>query len=250
MPSPFDHPVVSQRYFFPRPDHPGRTTDVEVDGATLGCRLTVQDPDQLTVVYFHGNGEVVADYVPHFEDTLMAMGVNVMLAEYRGYGASTGTPQLAAMLHDVTAIVEAAGTDPENLVAFGRSIGSIYAIELVHRFPQAAGLVLESGIADTLERILLRAEPGELGVSGDELRDEAARLFDHEQKLGSYQGPLLVMHAAGDDLVDVSHAERNHEWAGSQHKQLIVFDEGDHNSILAMNAEMYLRTLHGFLDTL
>ena len=51
------------------------------------------------------------------------------LAEYRGYGGSTGEPSLVAMLDDVDAIFSALGRPAGELVVYGRSIGSIYAIE-------------------------------------------------------------------------------------------------------------------------
>ena len=250
MPSVFDHPLISERYFFPRPDAPSDLTEVKVEGATLACRLTVRDPDALTLVFFHGNGEVIADYVPDFEEMLLQLGVNVMFAEYRGYGASTGRPELARMLDDVTDIVAATGTPPEKLVAFGRSVGSIYAIELINRFPNAAGLILESGIADPLERVLLRATPAELGVTASELDAEAERCLNHRAKLERYSGPALILHAHGDELVHRSHAERNHEWLGGEQKRLLIFTRGGHNSVLALNTAEYLDAVADFLEAL
>ena len=38
------------------------------------------------------------DYLPEFSGGLNRDGFNVLLAEYRGYGGSTGRPALAAML--------------------------------------------------------------------------------------------------------------------------------------------------------
>ena len=92
------------------------------------------------------------------------MGWDLLLAEYRGYGGSTGEPLLGRMLDDVEAVLRAAGP-PERLVVFGRSVGSLFALEAVARCPGVAGLVLESAIADPLERLLLRVTPRELGVT-------------------------------------------------------------------------------------
>ncbi len=39
--------------------------------------------------------------------------------------------------------------DPARCVAYGRSIGSLYALELSARFPNLGGLFIDSGIADT-----------------------------------------------------------------------------------------------------
>jgi pimeloyl-ACP methyl ester carboxylesterase len=240
-----DHPVIAARYFFPRRDRPRAPFRVEVDGATLACSFHRAGPDAPTAVHFHGNGEVVADYLDGFADRLTALGWNLLLAEYRGYGASTGEPRLGAMLDDVEAVVRAAGAPPERLVLFGRSVGSIFALEGVARFPEAAGLVLESAVADPLERLLLRLEPEELGLSAGELAAACERRLDHRRKIGSYQGPVLVLHATHDDLVDASNARRLAAWAGGP-VALHLFERGDHNSILAANEDAYFAALSDF----
>ncbi|MBA2662435.1 MAG: alpha/beta hydrolase [Bradymonadaceae bacterium] len=243
----FDHPLISERYFFPFDEQPPEVSWVEAGGHRLACYRRVIDEKAPMVVHFHGNGEVVADYVPGLADALLAMGVNVFFAEYRGYGGSTGSPKLGSMLGDVEAIYEATGFAPERLVVFGRSIGSIYAVEFARRYPNIGGLVLESAIADVLERILLRAMPDELGCTLDELEAERDAYLDHEKKLAGYSGLLLVLHARGDHLVEPSHAERLHAWARSPDKRLVLFDRGDHNSIFAYNQAAYLAELERFL---
>ena len=60
--------------------------------------------------------------------------------------------QLVAMLGDGEAAIAAAAIAPGKVIAFGRSIGSIQAIELVHRQPGIAGLIIESGIAGLARR--------------------------------------------------------------------------------------------------
>lgn len=247
-----DHDLISQRYFFPRRaplTGPGATT-VDVGDARLACHAAAYG-HPLTLVHFHGNGEVVADYLPGFAELLGELGVNVFFAEYRGYGGSTGTPRLRAMLDDVEAIAVAAcaatGVSPDRLIAFGRSIGSIYAIELASRLPQIAGLVLESGIADVHERILLRATPDELDATAAGIEAEFDRLFDHHAKLASFPGPTLVLHALHDHLVAATHAEQNATSAGAR---LVLFPRGDHNTIFGANRDAYLEELKGFIEAI
>jgi alpha-beta hydrolase superfamily lysophospholipase len=244
-PSILDHPTLSQRYFFPRRDAPPSIYWIDGKEARLACAYVAPHRDALTLVHFHGNGEVVADYIPDLAADLTALGVNVLFAEYRGYGASSGEPGMVRILEDVPHIVNALSIPPNRLVAFGRSVGSLYAVELVHRFPDTAGLIIESGIADPLERILLRVRPEELNVTAKQLADEVRSRLDPQPKLYAYHGPVLVLHAEHDSMVDASHAVRNAGYA--KRATLRLLPEGDHNSIFDENREEYLATLAAFL---
>ncbi len=151
---------------------------------------------------------------------------------------SSGEPALAAMLEDVRLIVEAAAIPPEEIIFFGRSLGSLYALHGASLYPQAAGLIIESGLADPLERILIRIEPRQVGATMDELKNEVDRCFNQQEKISSFIGRILIMHTRNDDLVSVRHAERLYDWA-NEPKELFVFERGDHNTILPANEEEY-----------
>ena len=212
----------------------------------LACHAEIADTDQLTLLHFHGNGETIADYVDADFHEFRRLGVNVVFVEYRGYGDSTGEPTLVEMLGDGEAVVEALGLSFDRIIAFGRSIGSLYAIELASRRPNTAGLVIESGIADPAERFLTYADLDGTGVTEDQVRAEVSRHFDHEQKLQDYRNPVLILHTEHDGLIDISHAERNYQWSASAEKKLIRFGLGDHNSIMALNRAEYFRAVREF----
>lgn len=244
-----DHPLIADRYFFPRPGHCPEPFWVDCGDARLACYYRRIDPGAGTLVHFHGNGEIIDDYLDDFVDLVAGMGWNCLLVEYRGYGRSSGRPELGKMLADVPRVIGALGQPPGNLVFFGRSVGSIFALEAVARFPDAAGLVLESGIADLLERLLLRLAPGELGVGWPELATAVKTQCDHREKLRNYAGPVLVLHASRDSLVDISHGERLYQWAAGP-KRMLRFDRGDHNNVMVINAREYFSALREFLSSL
>src|SRR5512146_1529131 len=193
-PSLLDHPLLAARYFYPWPSRFADPFFVEGDGFRLGCRYRRVSADAPTIIHFHGNGETVADYAGDFEERIAALGANLLLAEYRGYGMSSAEPALAAMLADVALIVTASGVDPARIVFFGRSLGSLYAVHGAGLFPRAAGLILESGLADPLERILVRVEPWQLGTDSAGLREAVDRELNQREKLASFGGRTLVMH--------------------------------------------------------
>ncbi len=243
-----DSQSVSGRYLFPQSRRVIHPFMVKVDGAELACYRQIIDPARFTLVHFHGNGEAVADYVPWMAYELSSLGLNSLFVEYRQYGDSTGKAQLVAMLGDGEAVVSAAGIAPERVIAFGRSIGSLYAIELVSRQPSIAGLILESGIAEPSERFLKYADLSSTSITANDVVAAARRSFNHQSKLSNYKNPLLILHTEHDNLVDISHAERNYQWSASQQKKLVRFSDGDHNSIMEWNQREYFKALQDFVN--
>ncbi len=244
-PSVLDHPLVGERYFFPRADAIAEPFVVTTGGVALACHLDAPHTDAPMLLHFHGNGEVVADWIDGFAPALVAAGLNVCFAEYRGYGASTGTPALATMLDDAVAIADATGVPASRLFVYGRSVGSLYALHVAAQ-GRVAGLVIESGIADVLERLTLRLTAEEIGASDVELAQAVAVAFDHRAKLEAFGGRVLLLHATHDHLVSVHHANTLATWAGPQGR-LVTFDRGDHNSIYFANRNAILNEVVRFV---
>ena len=249
MPDILNHRLISERYFFPRGGDFADPFWVDCGDAKLACSYHEIDPAAKTVIHFHGNGEIVDDWHGDFVSLIQQMGCNVLLAELRGYGQATGSPQLGKMLEDVVHIVESLHKPAHELIFFGRSIGSIFAIEAAAKFPQAAGLILESGVADVLERLLLRVEPHELGISATKLKAEADSRLNHQRKMVSFKGAVLVMHTQYDGLVDVSHGQRLYEWAAGK-KKLKIFPQGNHNDIMYVNGQEYFALVAEFIASI
>jgi len=242
-----DHPVVGARYFYPRPAIVDEPYWVEAaDGSRLACYYRQAAPDAKTVIYFHGNGEVVSDYLPDFPEWFAHAGYNCLMAEYRGYGMSSGRPALAGMLDDVERVIDSLGVPDRQIVLFGRSIGSLYALHGVFRRPHLDGLILESGISDISERFFMRVEPSELGASREAVASELQTHFDYARKLGAFQGRTLIMHTRHDELVPAHHAERLHA-AAPEPKQLRIFERGGHNDIFMWNRDAYMALVEAFI---
>lgn len=244
-----DHPQIAARYFFPRPDSFAEPFWVTAGDARLACLYHRPHPEGRTVIHFHGNGETAADWADGFPEILAQLGLNCLLAEFRGYGGSSGRPLLGRMLDDVAALIEAAGIPEQRLILFGRSVGSLFAIHGVSLYPQIGGLILESAVADVLERLLLRMTPRDLGVSAEQMTQAVHARLDHQRKMAAYQGPTLVMHSRGDSLVDVSHGERLYRWAGGA-KHLRIFERGDHNNLMFVNQPAYFQEIADFVARL
>lgn len=244
-----NHPIISQRYFFPRAAPIAQPTRVACDGATLACSYHESVAGAFTIVHFHGNGEVVADYLDWFPRLIGEMGANCFLAEFRGYGGSTGHPQLGRMLDDVRPTIAAIGQPHDRLIVFGRSVGSLFALKAIELFPDIAGLILESAIADPLERLLLRLDPGELGTDLAGLAAALASAIDIQQSLLHFNKPALILHTRYDGLIDAGHAEQLAAWCQGP-ARLEIFPEGNHNDIMFVNGSRYFALLRDFIEAL
>ena len=111
---------------------------------------------------------------------------------------------------------------------------------------QLGGLIVESGVADLTERFFQRVAPEELGVSESAVIDELRKHFDYKQKLGSFHGQTLILHARHDELLPARHAEMLYA-AAREPKQLKIFDRGGHNDIFYRNQKEYMQLVDDFL---
>lgn len=238
-----DHPILSQRCFFPQDERVETPWIVQGGAGPLhgGAKAPHGGP---TLLHFHGNAEVVAAWAGRFSDRLVAQGLDVYLGEYRGYGGSAGVPVFAGMLEDPLRTADATGVPPERMVLYGRSIGSIFALHVAAHRP-VAGLVIESGIAGVHELLLRRVQPDELGVTPAQLEQAVAQLLDHEAKMKATRCPVLVMHAQGDRLLEPDQARSLAAWAGKR-GELRIFEQGNHTTIHYWNYEEIIRRVVDF----
>ncbi|MCL2766675.1 MAG: alpha/beta hydrolase, partial [Peptococcaceae bacterium] len=110
--SVIDLPPIIGILFYPRRDFspcPENAFDLDVpveENIRVTARFYSKGLEFPTLLYFHGNGEVVFDYdyvAPIYND----IDLNLVVADYRGYGASTGSPSFGALYPDARLILQA-----------------------------------------------------------------------------------------------------------------------------------------------
>ena len=238
MGSLFDTPVFNARLFFPRSDEsepPPGAEDLMIDvagGAVLHARWHRRAGEAApTLLLFHGNGEVVADYddaAGRFADA----GVNLAVVDFRGYGASTGTPTLRDAIEDARVVLAFfVGHVSGPLVIMGRSLGGACAAELYRDAAgdgRVIGFVWESCAVD-LEGLIRRRGL----VPPAELTEEERRVFDPLPKLRAGRAPMLILHGAEDDLVGPHEAQAAFDAAGAEaaQKELVLVPRRGHNDL-------------------
>ena len=107
-----DRPEVLMFLFHPRsePTDPfSKTADPEnrvsrqkdilipvQDDIAIGARFHMAEKNGGNLLFFHGNGEIVADY-DELGPIYNQMELNFLPVDYRGYGRSSGTPTVSAI---------------------------------------------------------------------------------------------------------------------------------------------------------
>src|SRR5271157_1715121 len=135
--SSFDSPMISASLFYPRPEWGAAADDETVESilipvekdVVVGARLHMAGVEAATIIFFHGNGEIVADY-DDLGIVYTDMGINFLPVDYRGYGRSTGRPTVTAVMRDCHTVfacirtrLKEKGYSGPNIV-MGRSLGS------------------------------------------------------------------------------------------------------------------------------
>ncbi len=248
-----DDPTLLQYAFYPRKDVspcPEYAFDINVpveEDIIVSCRFFIGDSSYPSFLFFHGNGEVASDYdniAPYF---FKLAGVNLVVAEFRGYGASSGFPTFAALIADAHPLKKAVAAElssrgfNQELWLMGRSMGSVPALELAFLYPQEIrGLIIESGFicaARIARRLGLPLEEPELELVEDECL----------QKVQGITLPALIIHGEWDSLVPVEEAYSLEKELGSAPKELLLIPEADHNSVMMLGREKYFAAIRDFI---
>lgn len=246
--SSLDRPEVLQVVFHPRPEMrravpDAAWTDVAIPvepGVTIGGRFHLKDPAWANILFFHGNGEIVADY-DELGELYHESEVNFLPVDYRGYGRSGGSPTITAMLRDCHVVFEftrdwlRTNGCSGPLILMGRSLGSAPALELAAAYPdRIAGLIIESGFAYAEPLLEL------LGVDVDAIGFREEEVFRNLEKIGFFHGPTLVIHAERDQIIPFWDGQALYDASPSPHKTLLRIPRADHNTIFQHGFSTYM----------
>ena len=243
-----DQPEILNLLFHPRPEW-GQTVPVEgveeilipVKGdICVGARFHRAEKASPCILFFHGNGEIVADY-DDLGQIYTRLGMGFLAVDYRGYGRSTGKPTVTAMMRDAHVIfhfilerLRSQGHDGPIMV-MGRSLGSASALELsAHYSAQMDGLIIESGFAHASPLLEL------LGVDVESLGFREEEGFQNVERIQRFEKPTLIIHAERDHLIPFQEGRTLYEACGAQDKRLLMIPGADHNDIFMKGLSEYM----------
>ncbi len=175
------------------------------------------------VVFFHGNGDILAWRASWFA-ALTADGTGLVAVSFRGYAGSSGSPTEAGLINDAEAAYAFATQryPPGRIVVWGYSLGSAPAVALAARH-RIAGLILEAPYTSIVD-VAAAAFPF-APVRGF-VRDR----FHADQWIADVTSPVLVMHGGHDRTIPIRFGEKLYELARDP-KQMVRFPEGGHDDL-------------------
>jgi uncharacterized protein len=214
--------------------------------ALLGSALAADgrpDPgaaSRPTMLYFYGNAMCVNDAMPEF-DRFRRLGLNVLIPEYAGYGASGGSPSEEGCRDTALAaydyLVSARNVDPKQIIAAGWSLGGAVAIDLTSRRP-VGGLIVFSSFTSAVDlaRRVVPWVPVSLLLR---------HRFENLQKIARIRCPMLIGHGRRDSIVPFSMGtELAAKAAGSV--TTLWIDDAEHNDFYEVGGRQIDQAIASF----
>jgi len=248
-----DNPSLLRFIFYPRQDFtfcPKNAFDFSVevgDGASIFCRFYMGHHEWPWILFFHGNGEVVSDY-DEISPFYHQKKINLVVADYRGYGVSSGIPTLTDLAQDAHVIFKKVREElsrrnlRKDLWVMGRSLGSISALELAYHYQaEMKGLIIESGFPSVV-RIMTHLGVPAYGTDLEKIDQECL------ERIKKISLPSLIIHGEQDWLVPLQNGKDIYQNLGTKEKEFLVIPSATHNDIMLVGFKEYYNALQRFIE--
>lgn len=165
-----------------------------------------------TVVLFHGNAQNMGNHL--FGSAWLPLaGFNLLIFDYRGYGSSSGQPNVPSLIADGAKVLDYAldrldmsGLKQSKILIYGQSIGGALAIPVIanyNRRERIAGAVIESSFYSYPG--IVREKLGAFLLTWP-LQHPLSWLFLSRHNPKSFIGqiapiPVLLVHGQNDEIV-------------------------------------------------
>ena len=214
------------------------------DGERLHAWWVPARPGSAIILFCHGNAGNISHRIDNLS-RLNAIGLGVLIFDYRGYGKSSGNISEKGFYTDAeTALAKARELAAKNqgpLVVFGRSLGGIAAVH-IGSGPGVDGLILEStfthlgAMASSLFPI-----PGMEGW----LKER----FNAEKKIGAVTSPILFFHGDEDGIVPYDLGKALYQ-AATAPKEFVTLKGAGHNDTYYVGGKPYFDKINLFIENL
>lgn len=213
------------------------------DGNCLSARYFVRPGAKQTAIVSHGNAGNI-DHRTILAAALLCCNLNVLLYDYEGYGASSGSTSIKAMIRDGVATYDYAVNElklsPKNILVYGESIGTGVSVQISKQRP-VAGIILQSGFSTLLDasRDFLFYLPMYPASWFENL--------DNVEILKQKHPPLLILHGDHDNVIALRHAQKLYREAAPP-KQMIELKQFGH-MLEGVDRVDFLQAVKRFADS-
>ncbi len=212
------------------------------DGTTLSCRFFAVGRGNPTVLFFYGGGENVARY-DEIAPLYNRIGANFFVADYRGFGASSGSPSFNAILSDAHEVLDwlletmSALRFTGPLYVMGRSMGRHSAGELA------------ASAADRINGVIIESGRANLGRVAQALDPEVAQALedDYQARFYAIDIPTLVIHGQWDESSPLADAVDMFNKLQTPNKHLEIIPGAGHNDLMYVEMRQYFDAIRGFM---
>lgn len=223
------------------------------DGERIYSILLKNRESDSLVIYLHGNGGTIHGRIGMLEK-IRKMGHSVIGVSYRGYLLSTGSPSQEGLFEDAETVyrfvTENRGYKPEQVIVFGRSLGSAIAIDLVSK-RETKGLIAVSPFTSGKE--LFDAKGASSFIKKKDL-SKVDTLYQNQTKTHRISVPTLVIHGTEDKVVPFELGMRLFDTFVADDKNIFVPVEGAGHNDMGYSSkeidELYWKSIDTFLKSI
>lgn len=196
----------------------------------------VQQPVTATIVFLHGNAENISTHLNSVY-WLPAHGFNLIMAEYRGYGASQGKADIAGVHEDARRFLRYAVRSNKHdapLVLYGQSLGASIGLSVAseNEFPLVL-VIAESGFKGYQSMALDALRPLNLfRYLFSPFTLFVSNAYAPERTVADIKAQVLFVHGTDDKTIPASHSETLHKqlpgseyWSVENRGHLEIFSD-------------------------
>ncbi|HEY4951313.1 MAG TPA: alpha/beta hydrolase [Candidatus Acidoferrales bacterium] len=201
------------------------------------------------LLVFHGNGYVLEQAARGELVPLHALGTNLLMIDYRGYGSSSpGSPNEKRVYEDARAafsyLTVQRRVRAQDIIFLGRSIGSGPAVEMAKEHPEAGGLILISAFTSTIDsaKTIWFLRPFPLSLLSH-------NRFDNLSKMDAVHLPVFIAVGTEDRLTPPAMARALFRRA-NEPKRFYLSPGADHNGMLSTEVTALEAQISAFLQTI
>ena len=181
------------------------------------------------VLYFGGNMFHLDQHGAELLPLLASCGSGVAVFDHRGYGRSSGQPNIARMAADAVRLYDHVSAQyPGGVIVHGQSLGSILAAYVAQQRPAARGIVLESTTSNVQDWVDANV-PWYVNLVGNIKVEPGLNVVDNVAAMHGYTGASLVLMGSADKVTPPALARKVFDAIPSGRKQWYLAPGAGHN---------------------